>query len=63
MYQLVCPFNRMVDCEEAKTGLIHLAPHCKCMKCGWNPEVSAKRVKRVHTYLQMKEQLRNAGIE
>ena len=57
MYQPSCPFNRMVDCEEAQAGLAHLTPHCKCMKCGWNPAISAKRV---HTYLKMREMLEDA---
>ena len=38
---MVCCYNRMVDCDGRK----------KCLICGWNPKVSAKRVAAVNKRL------------
>lgn len=34
---LVCPYNRGIDCERQN----------QCFNCGWSPEVSAERRRRL----------------
>ena len=60
MYDLVCPFNRMVDCEEACVGMNHLTKHSKCARCGWNPDVSEKRIREWHRQNNVKAKLEEA---
>ena len=37
-----CIFNNYIDCKE----------HDVCEKCGWNPEVSAKRLRAMKAELE-----------
>lgn len=33
-----CPYRKMIDCFDSNTK--------NCGNCGWNPEVSKRRIKR-----------------
>ncbi len=47
----ICSYNKMIDCA-AKTG---------CEKCGWNPKVSAQRVKALKRSAVRPEGVRGPG--
>ena len=39
-----CGFNHAIECLKGKgRGALSWAPHAKCSKCGWNPEVDYQR--------------------
>jgi len=42
-------------------GLQHLTQHCKCMKCGWNPEVSKKRVDALTYKMHIQQMVREVS--
>ena len=43
-----CKFNKAIDCTEQK-----------CEKCGWNPEVTEKRIEKLVNKFESKEQTSN----
>lgn len=42
-YTNSCRFNKGVDCSDYE--------YCDCNNCGWNPDVYAKRIKKIKTRL------------